>query len=142
MTPDRPWTIEYQRSIRTDVADVLATSYIFGNGLWIADRLVGINTWADDRDPFIGSAVGQVWRSSLLAVATDYRNRGIGRRLKEQLIDDARSAGVEAITSMVRWDNTPMRDLNRKLGGSEVPIPRDHGHDQIHCWNIVPVRRT
>jgi len=141
LTPDRPWTIEYERSVRTDLADVLATGYISGNGLWIGDRLLGINTWAEDRDPFVGSNVGKVWRSSLLAVATDSRNRGVGRRLKEQLIEEARSAGVQAITSMVRWDNAPMRDLNRKLGGSEVQIPRDHGPDQVHCWCIVPVPR-
>jgi ribosomal protein S18 acetylase RimI-like enzyme len=80
-----------------------------------------------------------VWRSSLLAVATDCRIRGIGRALKEQLIKEARVAGVEAITSMVRWENTPMLSLNRKLGGSEVPIPRDNGPDEIHCSSIVPV---
>lgn len=141
MTPDRPWTIEYQQSIRNDVADVLEAGYISGNGLWIADRLVGVNTWAEDRDPFIGSNVGKVWRSSLLAVSTDYRERGVGRRLKERLIEEARSAGVEAITSMVRWDNAAMRSLNQKLGGSEVQIPRDEGPDQVHFWSIVPVPR-
>ena len=139
MTPDRPWTIEYEHSIRTEVAEALAAGYIWGNGYWLEGRLVGINTWAEDRDPFVGSTVGKVWRSSLLAVAIDCRNRGIGRALKEQLITEARVAGVEAITSMVRWDNVPMLSLNRKLGGSEFPIPRDDGPDEIHCWSIVPV---
>lgn len=140
MTPDRPWTIEYERSIRTQVADAVAAGYVWGNGYWLEGRLVGINTWAEDRDPSIGSTVGRVWRSSLLAVAVGNRNRGIGRALKEQLIAEARASGVVAITSMVRWDNVPMLSLNRNLGGSEVHIPRDDGPDEIHCWSIVPVR--
>jgi GNAT superfamily N-acetyltransferase len=110
-----------------------------GQRVRLAGRLVGINTWVEDRDPFVGSTVGKVWRSSLLAVVNDCRERGIGRALKEQLITEARISGVEAITSMVRWDNVPMLSLNRELGGSEVRIPRDDGPDKIHCWSIVPV---
>jgi GNAT superfamily N-acetyltransferase len=139
VTPDRPWTIEYERSIRTEVAGALAAGYVSGNGYWLAGRLGGINTWAEDRDPFVSSTIDKVWRSSLLAVATECRNHDIGRALKEQLITEARAAGVKAITSMVRWDNGPILSLNRKLGGSEFPIPRDDGPDEIHCWSIVPV---
>jgi GNAT superfamily N-acetyltransferase len=92
--------MEYEQSIRTEVADALATGYIWGNGYWLEGRLAGINTWAEDRDPFVGSTVGKVWRSSLLAVATDCRNRGIGRALKEQVITEARAAGVAPVLSV------------------------------------------
>lgn len=139
LTPDRPWTMEYQLSIRTELADALASGYLWGNGYWLAGRLVGINTWAEDRDLLVGSPVGRAWRSSLLAVAAGHQRRGVGRGLKEQLLTEARAAGVDVITSMVRWDNTPMLNLNRALGGSVVEIPREEGPDEIHCWSIVPV---
>jgi GNAT superfamily N-acetyltransferase len=80
-----------------------------------------------------------VWRSSLLAVAVGYRKRGIGQELKRHLINEATDLGVLAITSMVRWDNIAMRALNRKFNGSEFPIPRDDGPDEVYCWSIVPV---
>ena len=101
--------------------------------------MVGINTWDEDRDPVVGSQIGKVWRSSLLAVAVGFRQRGIGLQLKRQLLSQAQAAGVKAITSMVRWDNAPMLALNQKLNGSVAPIPRNHGADDIYCWSIVPV---
>lgn len=53
---------------------------------------------------------------SNVAVHSDYRGRGICRRMLEQLLSDARMDGVEAFTLEVRASNQPALHLYESLG--------------------------
>jgi ribosomal protein S18 acetylase RimI-like enzyme len=74
-----------------------------------------------------------------LAVHCDYRRRGLARRLKHALIEQARQAGIVAITSIVAWANTPMLNLNEELGASRDYIITDVEPDPAFCRCLIQV---
>jgi len=80
-----------------------------------------------------------LWRNVVLAVRYEHRRQGYGRQLKRKLIELARDSEVLAITSVVAWDNKPMLELNRQLGGSIVQMPAEQGVDREFALCIVPV---
>lgn len=57
----------------------------------------------------------------LIAVAPEYRGRGLGRQLLEQVLEDARDRGAERVFLEMRFNN-PAVGLYQKLGF--VPIGR------------------
>jgi ribosomal protein S18 acetylase RimI-like enzyme len=57
------------------------------------------------------------------AVADEYQERGIGSALAEELIADARAAGVREVTALVASDNpAALALLRRILGAVEVRL--------------------
>lgn len=57
---------------------------------------------------------GVVWLG--IAVAEQYRRRGLGRTMMKELIDHARSNDIHSIYLSVDYDNTAAMDLYKKLG--------------------------
>jgi predicted GNAT superfamily acetyltransferase len=88
-------------------------------GAWEREELVGVSAWRLDE-------ASDVTTSILIAVRYTRRHQGIGRTLKQRLIDDARAAGTQTIVSHVHWDNEPMLTLNQRL---HADIRRDPGND-------------
>ena len=57
----------------------------------------------------------------LIAVAPEYRGRGLGRQLLEQVLEDARGRGADRVFLEMRFNN-PAVEVYRKMGF--VPIGR------------------
>lgn len=60
-----------------------------------------------------------------VAVARGAQGHGIGRRLTEALVEDARAAGIEQLTLDVRADNANAIHLYRELGFTQYGLLRD-----------------
>jgi len=60
-----------------------------------------------------------------LLVGRSHRGRGLGRQLVQELVDDARQAGVESLTLDVRGDNLGAIALYERLGFVECGRVRD-----------------
>jgi ribosomal protein S18 acetylase RimI-like enzyme len=60
---------------------------------------------------------------ALLAVATGHQRHGYGQRLKIELLSRAQQAGMDAVYSLIDWDNDTAIALNRRLGAVIVPDP-------------------
>jgi L-amino acid N-acyltransferase YncA len=56
-------------------------------------------------------------------VHQNFRNRGIGRRLLETLVDQARQTGLHSVWGMTELDNVPMLRLARALGFTQERDP-------------------
>lgn len=56
-------------------------------------------------------------------VHQDYRNRGIGRRLIESAISEARKKGMQSLWGMTELDNVPMLRLAKAVGFSQEKDP-------------------
>ena len=116
---DQPGSVEIERMIREELSYSLEVGLVQGEALWVRDHLVAVDAWRSGRDPAVRYRWGdQVWLNVVLAVHIDYRRRGLARRLKLALIEQARQAGIVAIISIVAWTNTPMLNLNENLGAS------------------------
>ena len=61
-----------------------------------------------------------------IAVDRDYRGRGYGRLLLEQVLDVARSRKVEDLYLEVRISNEQAADLYRRFGFEDVGVRRDY----------------
>ncbi|MBX3117386.1 MAG: ribosomal protein S18-alanine N-acetyltransferase [Cryobacterium sp.] len=61
-----------------------------------------------------------------VAVAQEFRNRGIGRVLLERLIAKARSRGAEEVFLEVRADNPVAIGIYRSLGFEQVDLRRGY----------------
>ena len=94
-------------------------------GVWTAGQLDGLAAWRIDVSDSI------VCRSHLLAVRTGLRNRGLGRWLKEEVIQRAREAGAVAVISEVHWENDAMLKVNEQLGANIERIDGDR--DYARC---------
>jgi ribosomal-protein-alanine N-acetyltransferase len=64
-----------------------------------------------------------------IAVAPAVRRRGIGRRILEHCLDDARARGIEIATLEVRVSNDPAIALYEKLGFRPVAMRRGYYSD-------------
>ena len=99
-----PWSIN---SIQSELNNALS--------LWVvaveSNRVVG----------YVGSQSVMGWADMMnLAVDPDYRKRGIGRELVEQLIKRLKENEVTCLTLEVRVSNTPAVNLYNSLGFCEV----------------------
>jgi len=70
-----------------------------------------------------------------VAVSDDWQNRGLGTLLMQQLIDVARSRGIECIYSVDAADNAPMQELAAHLGFTRKPDPTDPTL-VLHCLDL------
>ncbi len=71
----------------------------------------------------------------------DARGRGIGRRLLERLVDEARRRGYWKLLSRVFTFNTPSRALCRACGFREVGVYERHGQLDGRWLDVVIVER-
>ena len=87
-------------------------------GVVDGDQLVSILAWSEVGDP-------PVWESNVLATAYGHAKRGHAETLKRVLVDLAGEVGISTIRSVVHVDNTPMFELNKKLGAEFHRDPTD-----------------
>ncbi len=144
---DAPWSFGVEEMVHDYLPDALENPDapgavpITASGLWVARKLVAVTARRPERDPAVLHRFGpHVWLNIVLATHVDYWRRGYGRRLKGIVMQEAREAGVVAITSVVDRRNSAMRALNRQLGGVEEAIITDVEPDPDFCRCILPIR--
>jgi ribosomal protein S18 acetylase RimI-like enzyme len=133
-----PWTVVVQEVIREHLADNLAIDAVESVGAWLGGRLVGVAAWYHEARLTgvpAGRYSGPLCKSVVLAVETGFRRRGIGRRLKQEVLAAARQAGSDAVVSTVHWENEAMIELNVALGGNVERIVGDNDY----CLCIIPL---
>jgi ribosomal-protein-alanine N-acetyltransferase len=64
-----------------------------------------------------------------IAIREDYRGRGLGARLLDEVVEVARGRGVRSIVLEVRESNSTARELYRSRGFGEVGRRRDYYDD-------------
>jgi ribosomal protein S18 acetylase RimI-like enzyme len=84
-------------------------------GVYVDDRLAGLGYWRRYARPTHRPHADL----EKLAVAPTAQGRGVGRRLTEALIADARAARIEVLTLDMRGDNEAAWSLYRSLGFEE-----------------------
>lgn len=70
-----------------------------------------------------------------VAVSDDWQNRGLGTLLMQQLIDVARSRGIECMYSVDAAENAGMQELAAHLGFTRKPDPNDPTL-VLHCLDL------
>ena len=105
-----PWS---EQSIASELDNVLALWYVALDD----DRVVG----------YIGSQTvcGETDVMNI-AVHPDYRRRGIGQILIEELIREVKNLGSISLTLEVRSSNAPAVSLYEKLGFSQVGLRKNY----------------
>ena len=99
-----PWSVN---SITSELNNPLSLWVVAVDG----DTLVG----------YVGSQTVLGWADMMnLAVSPEYRRRGVGEELVEQLTSRLRSKDVSCLTLEVRASNDPAIGLYHKLGFAEV----------------------
>lgn len=79
---------------------------------------------------YVGSQTVLGWSDMMnLAVAPEYRRKGIGEELVNQLISRLKANDVSCLTLEVRASNDPAIKLYRKLGFSEVGRRPNYYHN-------------
>ena len=108
-----PWS---EQSIASELDNVLALWYVALDD----DRVVG----------YIGSQTvcGETDVMNI-AVHPDYRRRGIGQILIEELIREVKNLGSISLTLEVRSSNAPAVSLYEKLGFSQVGRRKNYYHN-------------
>ena len=108
-----PWS---ENSIASEVKNPLSLWVVAMDG----QTLVG----------YVGSQTVLGWADMMnLAVAPQYRRRGIGEELVKQLIDRLLKNDVSCLTLEVRVSNTPAVALYEKLGFVEVGCRPNYYHN-------------
>lgn len=72
-----------------------------------------------------------------VAVHSDYRRLGIGRRLVETVLEDGRAKGLRAFTLEVRVSNEAAKSLYQGLGFEPAGVRRRYysdGEDALIMW--------
>ena len=105
-----PWS---EQSIASELDNVLALWYVALDD----DRVVG----------YIGSQTvcGETDVMNI-AVHPDYRRRGIGQILIEELVREVKNLGSISLTLEVRSSNAPAVSLYEKLGFSQVGLRKNY----------------
>ncbi len=75
---------------------------------------------------FVRSATDPRAAEVAVAVVDDWQGRGLGTALLQHLADRAREEGIECFTASVLVDNSPMVELLRELGDTEI-VDREAG---------------
>jgi ribosomal-protein-alanine N-acetyltransferase len=101
---ERPWT-------RRDMAELLASPGVAGLFLEVEGRDDGLALWRTAAD-----------EAELLtmAVQADRRRHGFGRRLVDEVVEQARHGGAQSQFLEVGADNAPARSLYSQAGFVEV----------------------
>ena len=91
-------------------------------------REVGVSRYAATDEPGVCECA--------VAVADDWRHRGLGLALMRHLIDAARRNGFKRMYSIDAVDNEPMRKLAAMLGFERRPDPND-ASQVIHSLTLA-----
>jgi GNAT superfamily N-acetyltransferase len=126
-----PWTEVIEEMVNHHLADALETNGLTALGLWRDGNLCAVAAWRLD-------VPSRICRVALLAVQSGNRRKGLGRRLKEEVLGRARQSGAIAVVSVVHWDNDPMIELNVQLGANIEQID----DDTDHCLCVIPLQRS
>jgi GNAT superfamily N-acetyltransferase len=70
-----------------------------------------------------------------IAVSDDWQHRGLGTLLMQELIDVARTRGIECMYSLDTADNNAMRELAAHLGFTRKADPND-ATLVLHCLDL------
>ena len=100
---------------------------------WAQLQGLGIRMWVAIEQQDIAGAVASREAADEaeilnLAVARDWRRRGIGRRLMEAALEGAVAAGVRRVFLEVRESNAGARAFYRRLGFAEAGRRRGYYH--------------
>jgi ribosomal-protein-alanine acetyltransferase len=89
----------------------------------------------------VAHQVSREWELENVVVGSAARRQGLGRRLLEELMAQARQSRGEAVFLEVRESNEPARALYRKLGFGEVGRRKayyaDPPEDAILCRLVI-----
>jgi GNAT superfamily N-acetyltransferase len=87
--------------------------------------------------------IDAVTDSAEFAVAVDpsFTNQGIGRRLMERLVEDARRRGLYEMWGDVLAENHTMLDFVKRLGAERRSVPDEPGLTRVH-FNLGKARAT
>jgi ribosomal protein S18 acetylase RimI-like enzyme len=110
-----PPTLHEVSALLGDVASAARSGDAAIRGVYLDDRLAGFGYWRRYARPTHQPHADL----EKLAVAPAAQRRGIGRRLTEALIADARAARIEVLTLDLRGDNDAAWSLYRSLGFEE-----------------------
>jgi L-amino acid N-acyltransferase YncA len=152
---------------RATQADAGAIARIYNEG--IEDRIATFETrprtaeeiagWFDGVHPIVvaeqeGQVVGFASTSSYqprecyakiahfsVYVARDYRDRGVGRRALEALIEESRKAGLHKLLSRIFPENVASLAACRAAGFREVGVYKEHGQLEGVWKDCVIVER-
>lgn len=105
-------------------------------------RYARVLSGGNDADPRIGGylfAVSLYEEFHINKVATDprLRQRGYGRRILEDALSRARTAGATAVTLEVRLSNLPARDFYRSYGFREAYRRKAYYQDGEDAFAMV-----
>jgi ribosomal-protein-alanine N-acetyltransferase len=76
-----------------------------------------------------------------VAVRSDYRRRGVGNKLVQLVIDDARATRASSVSLEVERENLPARRLYESFGFGEVGLRRSyygHAGDAVIMTLVLP----
>ena len=107
---------QVRRGQPADIPDVLALLQSTDLPTSDLSAIAGLRTWVIESDDFLCGVIalepfGTEGLLRSLAVASDYRNRGIGRALVAQLENDARAQGVRKLVLLTQTAETFFRSL-------------------------------
>jgi len=91
--------------------------------VWLGSTLCGVAAWRRIRPDLV--------QGNIVAVGRDHAHRGLGRRLKQAMVDAARAAGARQLISTVHFDNDTMIQLNASFGAEVESIADDPGY--VYC---------
>lgn len=94
-------------------------------------RISGVHDW--DAVFFTAKRLRKVFYIDDLGVASEWRGRGIARKLTERLLRKARERGMDVATLRTDKDAFPARSLYKGLGFYELPV-QDAEHKNRTYW--------
>jgi len=123
---ERPWT-------RRDMAELLASPGVSGLLLEVEGRENGFALWRTAAD-----------EAELLTIAVqaDRRRHGIGRRLVDAVVEQARHGGAQSLYLEVGADNAPARSLYSQAGFVEVGRRPDYYRRHTGFADALVLRLT
>jgi GNAT superfamily N-acetyltransferase len=131
--PRQDWTESSEYAIQFSLAWNLRAKRVRALGALSGDRLMGVLIWAPEVED------SRNWQCIVLGVRRGDQGRGIGRQLKEKLIELGRVEGIREINSLVHRENTDMLKLNRALDAVVVPDPDDSEGTNLICTiEVIP----
>ena len=111
------WQTELPELVAVVVTHLQTEGNLRAAGGFIGNALVGLAAWeADGEDP-------RTWLVPLVAVQLGYQRRGVGRMMKEHVVEEARRSGAEFIVSTVHASNDAMLSINATLGAEMIRLP-------------------